>query len=131
YAFFEMHLLPFGYMFAIWILIFYIAGLYDKHTVFFKSLMRARIVVAHTLNVVVAGVLFFALPFAIAPKTTLLIYFVVSSLLILWWRLRLYRVFSPRTVRNALLIADGEEAQELLAEVNRNERYSYRFTRMV
>lgn len=128
---FNQHLGPFTWMFVGWILVFYIAGLYDKHTVFLKSLLRQRIIITQILNVTIAGILFLILPLGITPKTTLLIYVVVSSLLILWWRLRLFNLFSPKKLHNALLIADGEEADELIREVNQNERYNYRFIKMI
>lgn len=127
----DEHIVPFGAMFFVWILIFYIAGLYDKHTVFFKSFIRIRILITQICNVAIAGTLFLILPLGITPKTTLLIYVFVSSALILWWRLRFFNLLSPRKVHNALLIADGEEAEELLAEVNENRRYNYRFTKMI
>ena len=129
--FIRQHTLPFGVMFLVWILIYFIAGLYDKHTVFFKSFIRIRIIITQVCNVAIAGVLFVVFPFDIAPKTTLLIYVIVSSVLILWWRLRLVRFFSPRKIHNALLIADGEEARELVSEINGNERYNYRFIKMI
>jgi lipopolysaccharide/colanic/teichoic acid biosynthesis glycosyltransferase len=128
---FALHLVPFAFMFLGWILVFYIAGLYDKHTVFFKSFLRTRIITTQVCNVILAGMLFLILPLAIEPKTTLAIYLVVSSLGILWWRLSLYAYFSPRKRHNALLIADGPEAEELVREVNQNERYSYRFVKMI
>ncbi len=127
----DKHTAPFALMFCVWILVFYIAGLYDKHTVFLKSLLRNRIITAQICNVVMAGFLFLILPFGITPKTTLLIYVVISSLLILWWRLRLFNLFSPKKIHNALLIADGEEADELIKEVNQNERYNYRFIKLI
>jgi len=128
---FAEHIVPFGIMFCVWVLIFFIAGLYDKHTVFFKSFIRIRILVTQVCNVAIAGVLFFILPFSIAPKTTLLIYVVISSALILWWRLKLLDLLSPRRFYNALLIADGSEAEELITEINNNGRYNYRFIKMI
>ncbi len=108
---FNKHLVPFSVMFVGWVLIFYIAGLYDKHTVFLKSLLKRRIIITQVFNVAGAGTLFFFLPFIIKPQTTLLIYVIVSSLLILWWRLHLFNLLSPKKVHNALLIADGAEAE--------------------
>ncbi len=128
---FEQHLAPFTVMFCGWLLIFYIAGLYDKHTVFLKLLLRNRIITTQICNVTLAGFLFLVLPLGITPKTTLLIYVVVSSLLILWWRLHLFNLLSPRRLHNALLIADGVEAEELIKEVNQNERYNYRFIKLI
>ncbi|MCF7815475.1 MAG: sugar transferase [Candidatus Pacebacteria bacterium] len=127
----ELHLTPFTAMFLGWIFIFYIAGLYDKHTIFLKSLLRARIIVAQVCNVAISGFLFLVLPLGITPKTTLIIYVVVSSLLILLWRLSLFNLFSSKKIHNALLIADGEEAEELIQEVNQNKRYNYRFIKMI
>ena len=128
---FVVHIRPFAWMFIGWLLVFYIAGLYDKHTVFFKSLLRTRIVTTQIFNIVVAGILFFVLPLGIAPKTTLVIYLIVSSSGILFWRLSVVRRLSPKKLHNALLIADGAEAEELVREVNQNERYNYRFIRMI
>ncbi len=128
---FEQHFTPFMLMFGGWLLVFYIAGLYDKHTVFLKTLLKKRIIVTQICNVSLAGFLFLTLPLGITPKTTLLIYVVISSLLILWWRLSLFALLSPKQTHNALLIADGEEAEELIAEVNGNRRYSYRFVKMI
>jgi lipopolysaccharide/colanic/teichoic acid biosynthesis glycosyltransferase len=128
---FSEHIVPFGGMFFGWLLIFYIAGLYDKHTVFLKSRLRSRIIITQICNVTLAGILFLILPLGITPKTTLVIYVVVSSLLILWWRLRLFVLFSPKKRHNALLIANGAEAEELITEVNQNERYNYRFVKMI
>lgn len=125
------HFQPFTLMFSGWLLIFYISGLYDKHTVFLKTHLKSRILIAQLCNVTISGFLFLILPFGITPKTTLIIYVLVSSLFILWWRLRLFGLFSPKKLHNALLIADGEEADELIKEVNQNERYNYRFIKMI
>jgi lipopolysaccharide/colanic/teichoic acid biosynthesis glycosyltransferase len=128
---FGQHFASFLVMFCGWLLIFYIAGLYDKHTVFLKSLLRNRIIITQICNVTLAGIVFLMFPLGITPKTTLIIYVVTSSLLILWWRLKLFNLFSPKKLHNALLIADGEEAEELIKEVNQNERYNYRFVKMI
>jgi lipopolysaccharide/colanic/teichoic acid biosynthesis glycosyltransferase len=128
---FADHIGPFLMMFVLWILIFFIAGLYDKHTAFFKSFIRIRILVTQICNVIIAGLLFFILPLSIAPKTTLFIYLIISSALILWWRIHLVEFLSPKRVHNALLIADGSEAEELVREINGNDRYSYRFVKMI
>ncbi|KXJ99822.1 MAG: hypothetical protein UZ19_OD1000322 [Parcubacteria bacterium OLB19] len=75
---FGSHLGPFLIISAVWLLIFYIAGLYDKQTVFFKSLMFSRILNTQVVNAIVAFLLFFVIPFGIAPKTNLVIYMFIS-----------------------------------------------------
>jgi lipopolysaccharide/colanic/teichoic acid biosynthesis glycosyltransferase len=115
----------------LWLFIFYIAGLYDKHTVLLKRLLFSRILHTQFANILIAALLFIILPFSIAPKTNLIIYLFVSVILITVWRLKLYNYLSPKTTHKAILIADGEEAIELVDEVNNNERYNYSFVRMI
>lgn len=128
---FSLHFWPFLYVSVVWIFIYYIGGLYDKHTVFLKSLLKSRIIIIQIINIIVAGLIFFNLPLGITPKINLVIYLFISSTLMLWWRLRLFMLFSPKLTHKALLIASGEEASELVDEVNNNERYNYMFVRMI
>lgn len=127
----EAHLPPFLMLAGLWLFIFYIAGLYDKHTVFLKGVLFSRILNTQVVNILIAALLFLIIPFGIAPKTNLVIYLVVSIILITFWRLKLYNYFSPKNTHKAILIADGDEAVELVDEVNNNARYNYSFVRMI
>ena len=127
----ESHLGPFMILGAIWLFIFYIAGLYDKHTVFLKSLLFSRIINTQVVNMLVAAFIFIIIPFGIAPKTNLFIYLIISIILITWWRLTLFNYFSPKNKHKAILIADGPEAVELVDEINNNDRYNYTFIRII
>ena len=127
----EAHIGPFLILAGVWLFIFYIAGLYDKHTVFLKSLLFSRILNTQFVNMLVASLLFFILPFGIAPKVNLVIYLVISVVLITVWRLKLFNYFSPKHRHKAILIADGQEAVELVDEVNNNDRYNYSFVRLI
>jgi len=125
------HLGPFLLLTSVWLLIFYMAGLYDKHTVFLKSLLFSRILNTQIVNMLVATLLFIVVPFSIAPKTNLVIYLFISVGLFTWWRLALFNRISPRTRHKAILIADGPEAIELVDEINHNDRYNYSFVRII
>ena len=125
------HLGPFLIISAVWLFIFYIAGLYDKQTVFFKSLMFSRILNTQVINAVVAFLLFFVIPFGIAPKTNLVIYMFISVAVFTWWRMYLYNRFIPKNMHRAIILADGPEAIELVDEVNNNDRYNYFFVRII
>lgn len=127
----DAHFGPFMTLSAIWLFVFYIAGLYDKHTVLLKKLLFSRIIYTQVANIILAAFLFLVIPFGIAPKTNLVIYLVISIVLITFWRLYLFNLFSPKTLRRAILIADGEEAIELADEINNNDRYSYSFVRII
>ena len=125
------HVGPFLIISTVWLFIFYIAGLYDKHTVFLKSLLFTRILNTQIVNILVAALLFLIIPFGIAPKTNLVIYLFVSIALITWWRMYAYRFVSPKTRHKAILIADGPEAIDLVDEINNNDRYNYSFHRLI
>jgi len=126
-----MHITPFAMVGGVWLFIFYIAGLYDKHTAFLKKHLFARIINTQLANTLIAALLFFIIPFGITPKTNLVIYLVISVALLTLWRVRLFTRFSPRQRHRAILIADGEEAIELVDEVNNNKRYNYSFVRLI
>lgn len=125
------HVPPFLTMAAVWLGIFFILGLYDKHTNLLKKLLVSRILTAQSINVVVAAILFFILPFGITPKTNLVIYLVISIILLTLWRLRVIPHLSPKQRHKAILIADGPEAVELVDEINNNDRYNYYFVRII
>src|SRR5665213_3322896 len=73
------HLQAFAPLFCIWVLIFYMAGLYSKRAVLFKRELWGAIVRTQLLNVVIAALYFFLIPgIGIAPKTNLVLYLVIS-----------------------------------------------------
>lgn len=125
------HVPPFMTFTLVWLAVFFILGLYDKHTNLLKKLLASRILYAQSINVVVAGVLFFVIPFGIAPKTNLVIYLVISIVLLTLWRLKIVPLLSPKQRHKAVLIASGKEAIELADEINNNDRYNYFFIRII
>ncbi len=126
-----VHFWPFFILSCLWLFVFYIGGLYDKHTVVLKSLLVGRIINIQIVNIILAACLFFLIPFGITPKTNLAIYLAISILLITMWRLSVFPRLTSKTDRRAILIADGPEAIELVDEINNNDRYSYTFVRLI
>lgn len=125
---FATHLVPFGMLFAMWVVVFYIAGLYEKHTVILKSKLPNILGTAQLINSALAVIFFYLVPFfGITPKVILFIYLFVSSALILFWRTHGYLALGNRRANNAILIGAGEEMKELLNEVNSNPIYNLRF----
>ena len=127
----EAHVPPFLTVSAVWLAIFFILGLYDKHTNLLKRLLLSRILYAQVLNVFFAGLLFFIIPFGITPKTNLVIYLIISIGLLTSWRLFVVPILSSKQQHKAILIADGAEAIELADEINNNDRYNYYFVRII
>lgn len=129
YDAFQDHFAPFSFLFVLWIAVFYMAGLYGKRVVLFKSALAGAIVKTQLLNIVIAALFFFFAPgIGIAPKTNLILYLLVSLVFILIWRLAFFpRISRPGARERAALIASGKEAEELMLEVNQNPRYHIEF----
>src|SRR5438477_12347309 len=65
---FVRHLVPFSLLFVVWILVFFLAGLYGKHTRLFRSTLSATILYTQIVNVLIAALFFFLVPaFGLAP----------------------------------------------------------------
>ncbi|MDZ4205701.1 MAG: sugar transferase [Patescibacteria group bacterium] len=125
---FLTHLLPFSLLFVLWILVFYIAGLYEKHTAILKSKLPSILANTQIANSTLAVFFFYFIPFfGITPKTILFIYLLVSFVIILSWRIYGYFVIGHSRPTNAILFGSGDEMKELLEEVNSNSIYNIKF----
>ncbi len=125
---FLTHLVPFSFLFAMWVVVFYIAGLYEKHTTILQSRLPAALAGAQLTNSAVAVIFFYFVPFfGITPKTILFLVLAFSFLLILFWRMYGYFALSRAKTTNAILIGSGVEMKELVSEVNSNPIYNLRF----
>ncbi len=122
---FATHFSPFSFLFVIWVLVYFIAGLYEKHTLILKSKLPSIIFNAQVVNSIFAIIFFYTIPvFGITPKTILFIYLMISFLCVLLWRLYGSFLFGSGERQSALLIGSGDEMKELLHEVNLNTRYN-------
>jgi len=124
----ELHFVPFSLLFIVWCAVFFIAGLYGKHTRLFRRKLPATIISAQLINILLAAMLFFLVPiFGIAPKTNLLLYLVISTALIIAWRLGIFpRLHSSKQLKG-VLIAAGSDAKELANEIDEDHRYPFKF----
>lgn len=126
------HWAPFSFLFLLWTFVFFVAGLYEKHTLVFKGKLPSLILNTQIANSLLAVVFFYLLPsFGITPKIVLAVYLVVSFLLIVLWRVSIVPRFGFRHRENAILIGAGDEMQELKEEMNGNERYNLKFVSSV
>ncbi len=125
---FFAHLSAFSLIFVSSILIFFIAGLYEKHTVILRSRLPHTILRAQIISSILAVIMFYFVPyFGISPKTNLFIYLIISFLLIVLWRLYISSFFIMTKSEPALLISSGKEMYELADEVNKNGNYGLHF----
>lgn len=118
----SQHLQPFLLLFCFWLLVFFIVGLYDKHISLVRKSIPALVLKVQAFNMLLAALFFFTFPVGIEPKTNLAIYLVLSSLMIVLWRLYLYpRIITGKPMR-ALVIGESEEALGI-ARVLAHNRY--------
>ncbi len=115
----------FSVLFALWVIVFYMAGLYSKQVLLFRSGVPQAILRTQIFNIILAALLFFFVPgIGIAPKTSLAIYLVISLLFIFIWRLAIFpRLTKPLKRERAAIIGSGPEVEELVREINQNPRY--------
>lgn len=119
-----IHVLPFTFLFVISVIVYFIAGLYDQHTSLLRSRLPSLIAYSQTVTVVLAALFFLSIPyFGITPKTILVIFLAVSSSLMVYWRLVLTRRMGMRHQDSALVLGTGAEMDELIHELNTNNRY--------
>ncbi len=128
YQVFLNHLGPFAILFFIWIVVFFIAGFYERkalinHRNFFSEIFTAQII-----NSIIAIIFFYFIPiFGLAPKTIILIYLAVSLTLILIWRVYIIAFLGIKKKLDAILIGRGKEMEQLKQEVNNNPWYNLKF----
>lgn len=122
-AFFA-HALPFGIIIVIWVSVYFIFDLYKTRTSIMRRELPSRVVRAQAVNTVLAIFFFYFIPyFDITPKTTLFIYLLVSSILILSWRFLFELVVYVGKKGKVIIVGSGDEVAELAREINHNERY--------
>jgi lipopolysaccharide/colanic/teichoic acid biosynthesis glycosyltransferase len=116
-ALFYAHLKPFSLLFIAWVVIFFIAGLYESRMLLFaRRHLSATLLSAQVINVIIAALFFFFVPlFGIAPKTVLAIYLAVSFLLVLLWRAFIFPRLGLQKKEAAVVIGSGQEVNELIA----------------
>ncbi len=121
---FMSHVIPFSFLFVVWIGVYFIAGLYESRSIVLqRRALSASLLVAQSVNVVIAALFFFFIPFfGITPKVLLIIYLVTSFLLVLFWRVALFPFFGLQKPENAVIVGSSVEVQEIVAGLSHAHR---------
>ncbi|PIR83287.1 hypothetical protein COU19_01275 [Candidatus Kaiserbacteria bacterium CG10_big_fil_rev_8_21_14_0_10_56_12] len=128
YGYFVENLLPFIPMFLLSLAVFYTAGLYEKQTRPIRRVMGVRILGAQAVTVAITAILFFILPFNIAPKTILVLYLGISVVAEAAWRFRrMNHELKTEDRIPAAIVGTGPAVLELYEEVRENPRYLMHF----
>lgn len=126
-AIWQGHIGPFSITFVFWIIIFYIAGLYNLHLAvnnakFFKLTFRSMII-----SGLLSLAFFYLTPqITIAPKRNLLIYIFIFMILFYLWR-RIYNgLLKSYLPKNTIaIIGLNDLAKELIIELQKKPHLGY------
>jgi len=129
----QKHILPFSIIYFVWLLIFYISGLYDlnlaKNTLLFYSTLLRSIIIGASL----AAIFFYLIPFfGITPKTNLAIdILILTFFLYLWRQIFNHLIKSPGLLNNILIIGKNKETEQLIAQIKNNPQLGYRVKKII
>lgn len=122
------HFPSFTFIYFLWVIIFYIAGLYDlnlarNNAKFFNLLFRTLLICGS-----LAVTFFYFMPYlGITPKTNLFLDLILFAFLFTAWR-RLFNSFikfSP-LLNNILIIGESKEMDQLIERINDNPQLGYK-----
>ena len=123
----RLHVVPFGVIFFLWLLVFYIYNLYDlRHventTTFFSVALQAFV-----LNALIAVAFFYLNPYAsITPRTVLFVDLVFSALLFCAWRIAFNRTLAVQLVTHTALVGTSPPMLALAQELAEHPALGYR-----
>ncbi|OGZ00124.1 MAG: hypothetical protein A2945_00330 [Candidatus Liptonbacteria bacterium RIFCSPLOWO2_01_FULL_52_25] len=125
--FVETHFFPFTIIFLPWIVIFYVAGLYDlrqlRNNIDFLKVLGLAIFV----SAIVAVFLFYLVPFfGITPKTNLFVFMLVFAFVEVLWRRSFNRLIaSGQAPIKVLLVGSGKITDTVYRHVTANRQLGY------
>ena len=125
--FFRTHVGPFTVIFVPWLIVFYIAGLYDLRRLRNNLEFSKTLLLAIAVSGGIAIILFYLVPgLGIAPKTNLLLFLVVFVIVEILWR-RIFNLLagSGDAPNRVLLIGDGALADEIETAIRESPQFGY------
>ena len=129
----QQHFWPFTIIYLLWLIVFYIAGLYEltlarNNINFYSTLLRGLMI-----NAGLAVTFFYFIPyFGITPKTNLFLNLVLFALLFSAWR-QVYNhlLKTPALVNNILFIGRNKESEQINQIIKNNPQLGYRTIKQI
>ncbi|MDD5639082.1 MAG: sugar transferase [Candidatus Pacebacteria bacterium] len=129
----KLHFLPFTIIYLLWLLIFYILGLYDlkiaRNDLNFYSILLKGLIIC----VLVGLSFFYLIPyFGITPKTILFLNIILFFVLISLWR----QIFNtliklPSLYQNIIIIGKNSQTIELTEKINSTPQLGYKIVTLI
>ena len=124
----QSHFWPFTAILALWVIIFYIANLYDLKLATNNARFWQIISKSYLIALLFAFAFFYLTPgISIAPKTNLLIFIGVFALLFASWRQFYNWSLAAYLPKNSIAVVGGnEQVKELIRELNEKKHLGFR-----
>jgi exopolysaccharide biosynthesis polyprenyl glycosylphosphotransferase len=123
----QAHARPFAYVFLLWLVVFFIVGLYEFDELRDRMELLSRTGEGLAAAVAVSLAVFYVVPFfGIEPKTNLALTTLLFAALFVGWRLLTMHLFSRARLRSRVLfLGDDPETIELCAALNANPHLGF------
>jgi exopolysaccharide biosynthesis polyprenyl glycosylphosphotransferase len=120
------HIGPFSVVFGLWLVIFYVVGLYDIRSLKKGYEIFQQLFLAILIGTAIAITMFYLVPsFRISPKTSLALFAAFFGIIESGWRY-LFGAWSSKSRRNVLIIGSGKEVEELEKFIFENPQVGYK-----
>jgi len=120
------HIGPFSAVFVLWLIIFYIVGLYDIRSLKKGYEIFQQLLVAISVGTAIAVTMFYLISsFHISPKTSLAMFAVFFGIIESGWRY-LFKTWSPTSKKNVLIIGSGKDVEGLEKFMFENPQIGYK-----
>ncbi len=122
------HLVPFTILFFLWLILFYIGGLYDLKNLKNGLAFKRNFSFILFLMLLVAILFFYLITsFGVSPKTNLLLFFILFGVPEYIWR-HIYNIVLATTMRplNLTIIGSNKDEQLLINYITGNPQLGYR-----
>jgi FlaA1/EpsC-like NDP-sugar epimerase len=130
----DLHSVPFLWLHAIWVLVFYSAGMYDWESF---TPTRRFYVGKLTLNTMFANTaiaigLFYAVPlFRITPKISLILDVAIVTMLLWGWRILFIRLLSQKSKIKVLFFGSSKETEKFAGYIAQAPSLGYKLEMII
>lgn len=121
-----LHLIPFSIIFALWLIVFWVAGLYDLTKLKNENLFYKNLIITFAANAAVTVSFFYFIPyFIITPKMNLFIDLALTVAILYFWRQYFNRWAGKALKIGIVFLGASPETMELKEFLNNNPQLGY------
>lgn len=119
------HMGPFIALTFLWLIVFFVSNMYDTSRIKFSFASLRHVGIAITICALTAFLLFYLIPFPVAPKTNLVIVVLVLFVLLSLWRQLFYKIFAKGFRQKIAFLGETAESRALSNLVHEHPYIGY------